>query len=116
MPTFHNGQRAPFPIKNSIVKQIAIVLALGCLSAVPVRPQPKLPSSPHFKIHQLAPGVWAAINNNLGGHAICNAGIIDLGNKTVVFDPFMNLDAAADLKKAAIQLTGRAPRSEEHTV
>lgn len=91
------------------MKYFALVLALGCLCAAPVPPQTRLPASPHFKIRQLSPGVWAAINNNLGGHAICNAGIIDLGNKTVVFDPFMNLDAAADLKKAAIQLTGKVP-------
>ncbi|MFM2145701.1 MAG: hypothetical protein RL732_537 [Bacteroidota bacterium] len=91
------------------MKILSFLLFLGCFCTVPVLSQTKLPVSPHFKIQQLAPGVWAAINNNLGGHAICNAGIIDLGNKTVVFDPFMNLDAAADLKKAALLLTGRMP-------
>ena len=63
--------------------------------------------SKHFTIKQLAPGVWAAINNDHYGHAICNAGIIDLGDQTVIFDPFMNLDAAEDLKAAAKQLTKR---------
>lgn len=62
-------------------------------------------NSPHFTIQLLAPGVWAAINNDNYGHAICNAGIIDLGDQTLIFDPFMNLDAANDLKKFAKQLT-----------
>jgi hypothetical protein len=42
--------------------------------------------------------VWAAIQNDKGGHAISNAGIIALGNKTVVFDASMNPDAASELK------------------
>jgi glyoxylase-like metal-dependent hydrolase (beta-lactamase superfamily II) len=62
-------------------------------------------SSRHFTIQLLSPGVWAAISNDNYGHAICNAGIIDLGDKTVVFDPFMNIDAAKDLKAAAMELT-----------
>lgn len=63
------------------------------------------PDSPHFTLQALAPGIWAAINNDNGGHGICNAGIIDLGDKTLIFDPFMNLDAAEDLKQAAVALT-----------
>ena len=59
----------------------------------------------HFFLQQLAPGVWAAIQNDKGGHAISNAGIIDLGNKTLVFDAFMNPDAAVELKHTAEQLT-----------
>jgi cyclase len=61
----------------------------------------------HFKILQLKPGVWAAIQNDNYGHAICNAGIVDLGGKTVVFDPFMTPGAARELKKTAEELTGR---------
>jgi len=44
-------------------------------------------SHKHFTIKQLSPGVWAAINNDNYGHAICNAGIIDLGDQTIIFDP-----------------------------
>lgn len=61
--------------------------------------------SKNFFLQQLAPGVWAAIANDKGGDAISNAGIIDLGNKTLVFDAFMNPDAAAELKQTAEQLT-----------
>ena len=64
------------------------------------------PVSKNFSIQKLAPGVWAAIQNDKGGHAISNAGIIDLGDKTIVFDAFINPDAATELKQAAEELTG----------
>src|SRR5687768_8061810 len=63
--------------------------------------------SENFKIEQIVPGVWAAIQNDQYGRAICNAGIIDLGDKTVIFDPFMNPEAARELKEVAEQLTKR---------
>ncbi len=61
--------------------------------------------SANFTIQPLAPGVWAAIHNNHFGRAICNAGIIDLGDKTLVFDPFMTPAAAQELKETARKLT-----------
>ena len=64
-------------------------------------------TSTNFTIQNLAPGVWAAIQNDNYGKAICNAGIVDLGDKTLVFDPFMNPQAAKELKEAAEQLTGK---------
>jgi cyclase len=60
--------------------------------------------SKHFTIQKLADGVYAAIAKP-GGYAICNAGIIDLGDVTLIFDPFMTPEAAQDLKKAAEQFT-----------
>jgi len=62
-------------------------------------------ASRNFSVKQLATGVWAAVQNDKGGHAISNAGIIDLGNKTLVFDAFINPDAAIELKQVAEQLT-----------
>ena len=67
----------------------------------------KIPTSPNFTIQQLAPRVWVAINNDNYGKAICNAGIVDLGSQTLVFDPFMNPAAAAELKEIAKRLTGK---------
>jgi cyclase len=61
--------------------------------------------SNHFIIQKLADGVYAAIAKN-GGYAICNAGIVDLGDATLIFDPFMTPEAARDLKKVALELTG----------
>jgi len=63
----------------------------------------QLPESKHFQIERLADGVYAAIASERG-YAICNAGIIDAGDKTVVFDTFICPDAAKDLLKAAEQL------------
>ncbi len=65
-----------------------------------------LPVSRHFRLHPLAPGVWAAIHRQ-GGSAICNAGIVDLGGRTLVFDTFMAPQPAEDLRAAAESLTGR---------
>ena len=43
----------------------------------------------HFTLHQLADGVYAAIATELGA-AFSNAGLIDLGGQTLVFDAFEN--------------------------
>jgi glyoxylase-like metal-dependent hydrolase (beta-lactamase superfamily II) len=61
--------------------------------------------STNFKIEQVAPGIWAAIQNDNYGKAICNAGIVDLGDKTLVFDPFMTPQAARELRDVAEELT-----------
>jgi len=60
-----------------------------------------------FIIQQIRPGIWAAIQNDQFGRAICNAGIIDLGDKTLIFDPFMNPSAAKELRAVAEDLTGK---------
>lgn len=60
--------------------------------------------SPHFEIEELARGVFAAIHKD-GGGAICNAGVVDLGDRTLVFDTFLTPQAARDLKIAAEALT-----------
>lgn len=62
--------------------------------------------SRHFTVQKLGDGIFAAISK-AGGHAICNAGIIDLGDATLIIDPFMNPDAARDLKITAHKLTGK---------
>jgi len=67
-----------------------------------------LPTSKHFRIEQLADGVYAAFHKDRGW-LICNAGVIDLGNETLVFDTGITPKAAHDLRTAAIALTGRAP-------
>ena len=63
------------------------------------------PSTNYFRVQKIAEGVWVAINNDHYGHAICNAGIVDMGDRTLIFDPFMNIDAAEDLKEVAYSLT-----------
>jgi cyclase len=65
-------------------------------------------ASRHFDLHQVADGVYAAIATN-DGWAIANAGIIDTGDQTIVFDAFLTPAAAHDLRLCAEQLTGRTP-------
>jgi hypothetical protein len=43
----------------------------------------------HFTLHQLADGIYAAVATELGA-AFSNAGLIDLGEQTLVFDAFEN--------------------------
>ena len=63
----------------------------------------------NFEIKVLSEGVFAAIHTH-GGHAIGNAGIVDLGASVLVFDCFLTPDAAAELQAAAIALTGKEVR------
>ena len=65
---------------------------------------PRLPESKHFQIEQLADGVYAAVASEQG-YASCNAGIIDIGDRTILFDTFLTPEAARDLLKVAEQLT-----------
>lgn len=65
-----------------------------------------LPTSEHFVLHELAAGVFAAIATQ-DGAAYSNAGIIDIGERTLIFDTFDTPVAARDLRSAAETLTGR---------
>lgn len=67
-----------------------------------------LPVSEHFKLEQLADGVWVALAQ-AGKGAGSNSGIIDLGDETLVLDTMNTVMAGADLRAAAEQLTGRPP-------
>jgi glyoxylase-like metal-dependent hydrolase (beta-lactamase superfamily II) len=66
-----------------------------------------LPPSKHFDLEQLKEGIFSAIHKT-GGAAYSNAGIIDLGDQTIVIDAFNSLAAADDLRKAAETLTERS--------
>jgi glyoxylase-like metal-dependent hydrolase (beta-lactamase superfamily II) len=62
----------------------------------------------HFGLEPLADGVWACVHR-AGGWAVGNAGIIDLGDATLVFDAGLTPEAGEELAAAARTLTGRAP-------
>jgi cyclase len=66
--------------------------------------------SPHFRLEQLAPGAYAAIATDDGG-AGANAGIVDLGDRTVIFDSFLSPAAARDLLRA-VDALGLHPISD----
>jgi glyoxylase-like metal-dependent hydrolase (beta-lactamase superfamily II) len=65
-----------------------------------------IPQSEHFTFHELIEGVWAAIVKPYG-LAMSNSGIVDLGDRTLVFDTTISPASAADLRTAAESLTGR---------
>jgi len=71
------------------------------VSETPIR------ESRHFDLHTLTDGVFAAIARD-GGSAICNAGVIDLGGQTVVFDTLLTPQAAADLRQTISDVLGPA--------
>ena len=54
----------------------------------------------HFRLERIAEGIYAAINTVKGG-AMSNAGIVDLGGETLVFDAFVGRAAARELRSAA---------------
>src|SRR5215469_11872457 len=65
-----------------------------------------LPISKHFQLEKLADGVYAAISVD-GTGSMSNAGIIDLGDRIVIFDTFFTPQAAEDLRIAIEQLTDK---------
>jgi cyclase len=95
-------------MKTKKIVQLLILLIIHTfISLSNLIGQTGLPESKHYKLEKLADGIYAAIHNDEGGYAICNAGIIDLGDKTIVIDPFISPTAARDLKQQAEYLTGR---------
>ncbi|MFC2029803.1 MBL fold metallo-hydrolase [Chloroflexota bacterium] len=71
------------------------------------KPENVLPTSDHFVLERLADGLYAAVATP-GGAAFSNAGIVDLGDRTLIFDTFETPVAAEAGRAAAEQLTGRS--------
>ncbi len=67
------------------------------------------PASKHYSLDPLSDGVYAVIARD-GGAAIGNAGLVDLGDATLVIDTFLTPTAAEELRAEAQRLTGRNPR------
>jgi glyoxylase-like metal-dependent hydrolase (beta-lactamase superfamily II) len=65
----------------------------------------RIPESPYFTVERLADGVYAAIIKE-GQGAWSNAGIVDLGEATLVFDTTFLPSAASHLRRIAEELTG----------
>jgi cyclase len=62
--------------------------------------------SSYFQLEQIADGVYGAISSD-AGMTVSNAGIVDFGDFTVVWDSLASEFAAADLRRAAEELTGK---------
>lgn len=63
-------------------------------------------TSKHFKLEKISQGIYAAIAKD-GGGSVGNAGFIDLGGKTVIFDTFNTQQAAEDLRNMAETITNQ---------
>jgi cyclase len=61
--------------------------------------------SDYFQLEQLSDSVFGAISSDLG-MTVSNAGIVDFGNFTLVWDAMASDFAATDLRRAAEELTG----------
>lgn len=64
--------------------------------------------SKYFTLKELAKGVYAAIEKK-EAETGSNGGFVDMGDYTVVFDAFLNIDAARELAAAAEAMTGKVP-------
>lgn len=62
--------------------------------------------SSHFNLEKVSEGIYAAIAKD-GGGAFGNAGFIDLGDKTIIFDTFNTQQAAEDLRNLAESITSK---------
>jgi cyclase len=62
--------------------------------------------SNHFHLEKVTEGIFAAIAKD-GGGAIGNAGFVDLGGKTLVFDTFNTQQAAEELRNIAENITNQ---------
>jgi glyoxylase-like metal-dependent hydrolase (beta-lactamase superfamily II) len=69
-------------------------------------PKARLVESTHFAVKPLASGVYACIHKP-GGAAYSNAGLIDLGDRTLVVDAFRTLAAGRALRQTAEALFER---------
>lgn len=57
----------------------------------------------NFILEELADGIYACIHK-FGGKAIGNAGVVDNGEATIIFDTFLSPDAAEELKAKVVDL------------
>jgi cyclase len=63
-------------------------------------------SSSYFQLEQISDGIYGAISSDLG-MTVANAGIVDFGDFTLVWDSMASEFAAADLRRTAEELTGK---------
>lgn len=84
------------------MKSIVLVIIVFCLF-IGCNNKQELPQSRNFEVIELTDGIYACINK-IGGKAISNAGIVDLGNKTIVFDTFLSPMVADEIPEIVKKL------------
>lgn len=64
--------------------------------------------SAHYQFEELGEGIRAAIARR-EGFSICNSGVVDLGDGSLVFDTGLTPESAEDLRDHATRFLGRTP-------
>lgn len=77
------------------MKKLFWIATLAALIGCNHRQMPAYVSS-NFELIQLTEGVFACIHK-FGGKAICNVGIVDNGNETLIFDTFLSPEVAEEI-------------------
>ena len=90
-----------------LIRLLLVVLLLPATTMSQFKKNKGPVTSKNFSIQPIGKGVWAAVHNDQFGRAICNAGIIDLGDKVLIVDPFMTPQSARELKYMAEEMTGK---------
>ncbi|MBN1182314.1 MAG: MBL fold metallo-hydrolase [Bacteroidales bacterium] len=78
-------------MKTRFLSLVIVSILIGC-----TRNPEKDINTTNFELKKLDKGVYACIHK-IGGRAICNAGIVDNGESTIIFDSFLSPDAAEEL-------------------
>ena len=81
---------------------LIVALMYGLILAIPLsscRFQKRLPQSENFEIVKIDKGIYGAIHK-VGGRAICNMGIVNLGESTLLFDSFLSPRVTHELLEA----------------
>lgn len=76
-------------------KKISLFLVISLLSGCAGNHKREY-SATNFDLIKISDGVYACIHK-FGGKAICNSGIVDNGESTIIFDTFLSPDAAEEL-------------------
>ena len=77
---------------------VVFLLIQGCKSE-----HSEIEESMNFDFVELGNGIYSCVHK-FGGKAICNVGIVDNGNETIIFDSFLSPDVAEELSQALQKL------------
>ena len=81
---------------------VCVLMTTGCTEK-----KQQTITSKNFELIELSDGVYACIHK-IGGKAICNAGFVDNGMETIVFDCFLSPTVAEEMV-TAIETLGLSP-------
>jgi len=81
---------------NTVKKFVFPLIFLALFSFPSCQEPESVVESTNFELVKLGDGVYACIHK-IGGKAICNVGIVDLGDGTIIFDTFLSPPVAEEI-------------------